>query len=88
MVWCSAAPRGTMAAMRASIEEALRAIEAQAAMLRYLTDIASASAETLDPLALGGISETCEDIEETTRAIRVALSVEALARPLGSDPRA
>lgn len=65
--------------MRDSIEEALSAIEKQAALLRYVTNLASASDELPDPAVLVGLSETCQDIEEAAQAIRHALSADVLA---------
>jgi hypothetical protein len=77
--WCFCVGSPTIHRMvRQSVEEHLRAVEGWAAMIRYLAMLGAVSQEPPSPSALDGISETCEDIEDTIHAIRRALPAEAL----------
>jgi hypothetical protein len=59
-----------------TVEESLRAVERLAAMLSHCTNVAASTNEPPDPEALRGPSETCDDIVETTVAVRRSLSIE------------
>ena len=56
----------------------LHEIEDAAALLRYLTACAAASAEHPDPAVLSGMSDLCRHLEMLARSTRRALSFDAL----------
>lgn len=69
-----------------NVEQTLLAIEKKAAMLRYLSSLASCAPEQPDQAVLEGISEICTDIEETVRQVITTLEVESLDLPLATPP--
>jgi hypothetical protein len=75
--------------MNMTVEEALRQLVDRAAMLRFFADSAAATngGETPAPEVFSGIADTCGEIERITRAIRRALSGEALDAELKRESR-
>lgn len=61
-----------------TVDNTLHEIEDAAALLRYLTACASASAEHPDPAVLSGMSDVCQRLEVLARSTRRALSFDAL----------
>lgn len=60
------------------IEEALRELEHKAATMRYLADGTGGSPDVSERDVFSGIADVFRDIECSIRAVRSALTVEAL----------
>ena len=78
MGWYFTRAAGQDRPMEITVEESLKRVESRAAVLRYLANLASQSPEHPDPSVLSGMGDVAEDIEETVRAIRRGLDIEAL----------
>jgi hypothetical protein len=65
-------------AMPLSVEEALKRIEDQAAMVRALADYAATSDVTMEKSALSGMADSCGRIERLARDTRRTLTADAL----------
>src|SRR2546425_11229617 len=67
-----------------NVEEALRRLEARAAMLRFLADSAAASTNgsVPEPAMFSGLADTLEEIQRLACSARRSLGVEALGTEL------
>ena len=74
--WTAAQVSGSIGGM--TIEEALRAIEGKAALVRYLASSATLNPEVPDPALLSGMSDACSEIEDMVRALKGHLTPGAL----------
>ena len=74
--------------MLLTVEDALRQAVDQAALLRYVADLAAVSAERPEPEVLSGLADLCEELRQTLTSVKASLSVEALcADVLRERPR-
>ena len=64
---------------RPTLEDILREIEGQSAMLRYLSECASAYARAPDPDVLNGMADALERITDRARSARRSLGAEVLS---------
>jgi hypothetical protein len=71
--------------MHRTVEDVLRRVTDQAALLRFVADAAAASREAPTPSALSGLADLCDDLETSVRAVRDVLSVEALCIELKTE---
>jgi hypothetical protein len=69
------------------VEEALRAIEDRAAMLRFFSDSIRQIDVVPERAFFSGLADSLGEIEAIARAVRQVLDVGALGMQLGSDQR-
>ena len=66
--------------MPLNVEEALKQMEDQAAMVRALADLASRNGDPLSSAALSGMADACGQVEGLARDTRTSLSPDALCQ--------
>lgn len=68
---------------RHTVEEALHAVEDRAAMVRFLASAIREVHDAPEPAFFMGLADLLGEMETTVCAVRHALDVDALGRPIG-----
>jgi hypothetical protein len=66
-----------------TIEDALHVVEDRTAVLRFLADAVRDVNDAPEPAFFAGLAAMLRETEETIRAVRRALDVQALGAPIG-----